>query len=363
MADGDNIFNFSDKFSFKSPFDNWLAKQEEDAQLDRNARLSSGDERESDEFEKANEVAEASNSSKTIFLTFDDGLQQGTEEVLNVLKKLGVKATFFLTGTHIKSYIEKVGREKGLNLLKRIYDSHLIGNHAYSHANDYYTNYYADGLKVGQNNDGSFIYRTVLEDFRKNDRVINEYLKQAGVNVEQNKQHIIARFPGRNTWYGPSFKDIDSDNSSDTTEEAKELFKNGYRLYGWDTEWEMDFEIAKLAQDMVQKLVDAGTLDWSDESQTHPFFDLYSKKYIKLDRVNETWQDVKDDIIDFAHQSSSQPFDDAAKRKGKVIILMHDRAFRYSKAKGSGNVHYNKLYYLVHSLQKLGFNFATMRKY
>ena len=38
--------------------------------------------------------------TKTIYLTFDDGPQKGTAEVLDVLKEEGVTAAFFLTGSN-----------------------------------------------------------------------------------------------------------------------------------------------------------------------------------------------------------------------------------------------------------------------
>lgn len=44
---------------------------------------------------------------REIYLTFDDGIQAGTEEVLQVLRDTGVKGTFFLTGIHLYYFIEK----------------------------------------------------------------------------------------------------------------------------------------------------------------------------------------------------------------------------------------------------------------
>ncbi|SDJ49514.1 delta-lactam-biosynthetic de-N-acetylase [Salimicrobium halophilum] len=64
--------------------------------------------------------------NRKIYLTFDNGYEQGyTEEVLQVLRKKDVPATFFLTGHYVKSAPELV---KQMNR-----DGHLIGNHSYSH--------------------------------------------------------------------------------------------------------------------------------------------------------------------------------------------------------------------------------------
>ncbi|HLR68888.1 polysaccharide deacetylase family protein [Virgibacillus alimentarius] len=63
---------------------------------------------------------------KVIALTFDDGPDQRfTPQVLEVLKKHNVKATFFLLGTRVHKYPEMVKR------IDR--EGHIIGNHTYWH--------------------------------------------------------------------------------------------------------------------------------------------------------------------------------------------------------------------------------------
>src|SRR5699024_4639225 len=63
---------------------------------------------------------------KNIYLTFDNGYEQGyTEEVLNVLKQEDVPATFFVTGHYV---------EDEPDLVKRMVDDgHIVGNHSYHH--------------------------------------------------------------------------------------------------------------------------------------------------------------------------------------------------------------------------------------
>lgn len=62
----------------------------------------------------------------TRYLTFDDGPDpQYTPPLLDLLARLGVRATFFLVGEKIERYPE---------LVRRIVDEgHLLGNHSYSH--------------------------------------------------------------------------------------------------------------------------------------------------------------------------------------------------------------------------------------
>ncbi|UTN05370.1 polysaccharide deacetylase family protein [Flavobacterium bizetiae] len=65
-------------------------------------------------------------TEKKIALTFDDGPSTFTLEVLELLKKYDVKATFFCIGKNIEAHPE---------ILKQIIaDGHLVGNHSYSHS-------------------------------------------------------------------------------------------------------------------------------------------------------------------------------------------------------------------------------------
>jgi len=67
---------------------------------------------------------------KKIWLTFDDGPEEEvTEFILETLKKLNIKASFFLIGNNIKEYPE---------LTKEIIkEGHIVGNHSYSHLNGF----------------------------------------------------------------------------------------------------------------------------------------------------------------------------------------------------------------------------------
>jgi len=66
------------------------------------------------------------NSQKMIALTFDDGPHpRYTEEILDILKEYGVRATFFVVGSNVEANLDLVKRE--------IAEGHEIGNHTYSH--------------------------------------------------------------------------------------------------------------------------------------------------------------------------------------------------------------------------------------
>jgi len=65
-------------------------------------------------------------AQKKIALTFDDGPQAlYTPQILDILKKYHIKATFFLIGKNVEAFPE---------VAKRIVqEGHCIGNHTYSH--------------------------------------------------------------------------------------------------------------------------------------------------------------------------------------------------------------------------------------
>lgn len=71
-------------------------------------------------------------NKKIIALTFDDGPNENTLLILDILKKKNVKATFFCIGKNIEKHPE---------ILKQIMEEgHIVGNHSYSHSSffDFY---------------------------------------------------------------------------------------------------------------------------------------------------------------------------------------------------------------------------------
>ncbi|MEA5054724.1 MAG: polysaccharide deacetylase family protein [Propionicimonas sp.] len=62
---------------------------------------------------------------KCIAITFDDGPSAQSGEVLDLLKKEGVKATFFVIGENVKLHPAMVKRMAA--------EGHVVGNHSYTH--------------------------------------------------------------------------------------------------------------------------------------------------------------------------------------------------------------------------------------
>ena len=69
---------------------------------------------------------------KIIYLTFDDGpVPEVTPEVLDILAKYNVRATFFMVGDNVRKYPE--------TFLKVQQSGHAIGNHTFHHLNGWHT--------------------------------------------------------------------------------------------------------------------------------------------------------------------------------------------------------------------------------
>ena len=69
---------------------------------------------------------DTSESTKTLYLTFDEGYENGyTTKILDILKEKNVKAVFFVTSPYIKS---------NPDLIKRmVAEGHVVGNHSKTH--------------------------------------------------------------------------------------------------------------------------------------------------------------------------------------------------------------------------------------
>lgn len=65
---------------------------------------------------------------KVLFLTFDEGYENGyTAQILDTLKELDVPAAFFITGGYLDYEPELVGR--------MVKEGHIVGNHTQNHPN------------------------------------------------------------------------------------------------------------------------------------------------------------------------------------------------------------------------------------
>jgi len=76
--------------------------------------------------EKYGAVYMGDTNKKEIYLTFDNGYENGyTNQILDVLKKEKVPATFFVTGHYLESAEDQV--------IRMVKEGHIVGNHSYYH--------------------------------------------------------------------------------------------------------------------------------------------------------------------------------------------------------------------------------------
>lgn len=100
---------------------------------------------------------------KNLYLTFDDGpTPEITDWVLQELKKVNAKATFFCIGRNVERHPEIYQR-----ILK---DGHSTGNHTYSHLNGWKTWYYEyiDDIKLATEFIRSRLFRPPYGKIRQN---------------------------------------------------------------------------------------------------------------------------------------------------------------------------------------------------
>ena len=136
------------------------------------------------------------NREKVVYLTFDDGPGRYTEELLNILKKYNVKATFFVTN-QFKSYVP---------LIKREYEEgHSIAVHTLTHKWSIY-----DSVE------------TYIKDFNDMNNIVETYTGH--------KTNLF-RFPG-----GSSNTVSRGHSKGVVSAIANEMTKRGYVYFDWNVD-------------------------------------------------------------------------------------------------------------------------------
>lgn len=151
------------------------------------------------------EIAEEEKDTRrTLYFTFDDGPNNGTDELIKIINETKIPATAFVIAKHVNSS----------SFQKRMYEKlesdtlFEIANHSYSHAKNKYSEFYKDAKEV-------------VLDFKN---------AQDSLKLKSN----IVRTPGRNIW---RMKNVKSTDIKSSGEAADLLYKNNYKIIGWDLEW------------------------------------------------------------------------------------------------------------------------------
>ena len=184
-------------------------------------------------------------NGKYIYLTFDDGPGRNTMEVLDILDRYGVKATFFTVGYYVDRYPETTAA-----IISR---GQLIACHSYTHE---YSQCYASA-------------DAFMEELEK--------WKQAVLNSgESLPDRICVRFPGGSR----------TPNAKNCSDAIKERLKaGGYRWFDWNAA-----NCDKYPQGNTKKLSDAEYFWNSYVETTAPYDDMENPHVIFLthDSVDET---------------------------------------------------------------------------
>lgn len=162
---------------------------------------------------------------KKIYLTFDDGPNKGTQNVLDIVQQENIPATFFIVGEHVFASLEQARTWDSLQAAENI----ELCNHSYTHAlHNQYNKFYEHP-------------DTVVKDVEKT--------KEA-LQLENN----IVRAPGRNCWRIDSLHYTDIKKSRAAIDS---LQKAGFIVMGWDLEWHYDpktFTVMNTADELLSQV-------------------------------------------------------------------------------------------------------------
>lgn len=192
---------------------------------------------------------------RVIYLTFDDGPNQGTENLLKILDKRNVCATAFLVGRHA------YGSTKQKNDFKLLKENPLIelANHSFTHAHNKYADFYKSADAVVRDFD------TAKDSLKLHDK--------------------IARTPGRNIW---RLNNINVTDIKSSTAAADGLKRAGYKVIGWDLEWRPSHKMTlKGSHEAMLKKVDSIFLNDLEKTSRHLVFLTHDQYLRDTDSINE----------------------------------------------------------------------------
>lgn len=175
---------------------------------------------------KSKHVGERSAPFSYIYLTFDDGPLNGSENIDSVALAERLKISVFLVGEHAEE-------SKRMGTYYQLYEQNPfveVYNHSYTHASNKYALFYSNP-------------QNVLTDIQKNEQLLHLRYK-------------MVRLPGRNMWRLGSRK---RDDGVSGAAAANLLAENGYKIYGWDIEWQHNAKDGTPVQSVDQMLKEIET--------------------------------------------------------------------------------------------------------
>lgn len=335
--------------------------------------------------ESANIPCQKCLDKKVIYLTFDDGPEPGTISIYNKLKSLRIPATFFMVGENVIAHETGVFKKIGINmkptpgLFKHIFNDPLfqIGNHSQTQSHQFYPSYYKSGLRIDSTTlapsadstkpEGR---RSVLVDFELASIAFTHALNSTPEKYFEDRKKIIdynyrgntiskifsdygityfrfltGRLPGTNRWRIPNKTSSEWDwGGPDRDDEADDLYKNDYRIYGWNLEWQMTNETSVMSDDVNKEHL-KGEDGWWDG--------YYAKENEQDDRLEQSVETMFSKVNSY--------LDGYIWSKKQCVILLHDRQFR-PNIDGS-NPYVEKLEQFIKKCQDKGYTFDVLENY
>ncbi|KAF0192226.1 MAG: polysaccharide deacetylase [Gammaproteobacteria bacterium] len=292
-------------------------------------------------------------SHARVFLTFDDGPIDVTLNVLEVLRRHHIKATFFVNGIHLTGQGGENETRSAEALRRIIADGHVLGDHSFDHMRHNSTTGIASSVDT---------YRDMTSDLRyfvpENRAIVNAALGELAARPN-NQVAGMARLPYTNTWILPGYQAVcgicttDSDapahadqtpasglsaTRSDgiATRIAETLFHEyGMTIFGWDIHWQ--------------------PANWQGPASSEtlePAMSLAGRINALIDRP-PCASDHTGDSIRCQHLP----------RFNKVVVLTHDFLFENSARGRGADINIPQLEQLIRTLQASGYRFDTLDRY
>ncbi|TRY63248.1 hypothetical protein TCAL_05770 [Tigriopus californicus] len=263
-------------------------------------------------------------SPTILYLTFDDGPNLGTTELLDALKAHNIRATFFINDDNLE-ITEKRNEtqvlENANNLVRIVAEGHMVADHSYDHMKhnsdgpkDAYQDISNDISYFGPRNAAPALYLLKKAGF-----------EEATINFVNYTLNYFVRMPYSNNWRvgldnGRAISadclecTVPASSSRKAVKIADVLAKEyGVQVFGWDMEWSMNFNTNRIKYGGTPMFMRLGT---------------------------------------GAH----------SKQKGKIVLLCHDIAFRPHEITGSLSAQEELLEFLDLA-KNAGYQFKTLDTY
>ncbi|RXK59773.1 xylanase [Lacibacter luteus] len=160
---------------------------------------------------------------KKLYITFDDGPNKGTRNVLQVLNEEQVPVSFFVVGEHVYG-----SREQQVTWDSLQHNAWVeICNHSYTHAHNKFSKFYSNDTAVVAD------FERTQDSLQLNNRIV--------------------RTPGRNMWRTTT---INASDIAKSKAAADSLYSNGFVVMGWDLEWHYNdsMKLKQSSAELIQQV-------------------------------------------------------------------------------------------------------------